>query len=396
MMLGRCLRVCEGLRRAACARIAAMCRCAMIRPPTMPTFDDWLRSPDAQLPRPPTNADMAAYLRGLFDAHLNAIRAFDPGPVEDAVRAELPNITTLGNRLIASVEAFLAGCPGRAFSEFTVAVSAVSASLNALTSPITPTTLRPTYRMRVSTVPRRFTREELFHIPFEERRLVGSKRFSVEGLPCLYLGHSTYVCWEGMRRPSFSSVYVGQFRFRDGAHLHILDLGYVPRFQQELMTNYRALGPSSPRLAQILTALAVIWPLHAACAIRVLDAAKPFKPEYIIPQLLLQWVTERTDWHGILYFSTHVGTPTGWLVGMNLVLPARRMAPRGYCAQLRGMFDVTPVWNWEVALAAPPVPQIPSPVGGAIEAAPGAFVEYVTTQFYSMEMILGGQAATPI
>ena len=38
-------------------------------------------------------------------------------------------------------------------------------------------------------------RNQLFHIPFKDRHLVANQRYSIAGLPCLYLGSSIYVCW---------------------------------------------------------------------------------------------------------------------------------------------------------------------------------------------------------
>ena len=47
------------------------------------------------------------------------------------------------------------------------------------------------------------TRRDLFHVPFEEREKLASQRYSIPGVPCLYLGSSAYVCWEELGRPEF-------------------------------------------------------------------------------------------------------------------------------------------------------------------------------------------------
>ena len=39
-------------------------------------------------------------------------------------------------------------------------------------------------------------RGDIFHVPFEKRRLVGNQRYSIAGLPCLYLRSSLWICWE--------------------------------------------------------------------------------------------------------------------------------------------------------------------------------------------------------
>ena len=336
------------------------------------------------------------HLDGLFEEHVRAVQAFGPGAIENAVQAELPAIRSLGSGILEALREHTSGHPAGAYGSFRGAIAHVASHLGMLNANVpAPGALPPTYRMRLSAAPKRFSREELFHIPFQERRRVSSKRFSVEGLPCLYLGHSAYVCWEEMGRAPFASVYVAQFRFRDAAKVDLLDLAYVPQFQLALLSLWAANGLNRSKLEKMLVALTVCWPLIAACSVCVRDAALPFKPEYVVPQLLLQWLTQETKMHGIRYFSTHVGNPRGILLGANIVLPARVLAPDSYCAALRSMFDATEVWNWEVALAVG-APMKATQVMGEIEAAPGAFVDYTSTTFWTIESVLNNRTATPI
>jgi hypothetical protein len=362
----------------------------------VPSLSAWITSPIAHLPKPPPPGDLEPYLRDMFDAHLSAVRGFGPGILEGAIQRELPAIDALGQGIIQAVRQHTRGQPAGAYDALRTALGGVSAHLRALNANVpAPNALPPTYRMRISDVPKRFGREELFHIPFDQRRRVTSKRFSIEGLPCLYLGHSTYVCWEEMGRSAFGSIYVAQFRFRDSAAVALLDFAYVPQFQSDLLAFWTANGANRTRLQDMLVALTVCWPLLSACAIRVREPGLAFKPEYVIPQLLLQWLTQETALHGIRYFSTNVGSPRGILIGANIVLPARTGGANGHCPALRAIFDVTEVWNWDVALAVG-APMRSTVVRGEIEAAPGAFVDYVTTDFWRIESMLNERPATPI
>lgn len=54
----------------------------------------------------------------------------------------------------------------------------------------------PMYKCRENSKLFHFSKDEMFHIPYEKRNLVGNQRFSLSGLPCLYLGGSSYICWE--------------------------------------------------------------------------------------------------------------------------------------------------------------------------------------------------------
>lgn len=73
---------------------------------------------------------------------------------------------------------------------------------------------KPLYRVRKSDTPLS-SRKEIFHIPFSKRHLVGAQRYSVDGLPCLYLGTSLYVCWQEMNKPDFDKLYISAFTTND-------------------------------------------------------------------------------------------------------------------------------------------------------------------------------------
>ena len=51
----------------------------------------------------------------------------------------------------------------------------------------------PMYKCRENSKLFHFSKDEMFHIPYEKRNLVGNQRFSLSGLPCLYLGGSSYI-----------------------------------------------------------------------------------------------------------------------------------------------------------------------------------------------------------
>lgn len=47
------------------------------------------------------------------------------------------------------------------------------------------------------------------------RERIGSQRFSVPGVPCLYLGKSVYTCWRELGQPNDSEFYVSRARIND-------------------------------------------------------------------------------------------------------------------------------------------------------------------------------------
>jgi hypothetical protein len=63
---------------------------------------------------------------------------------------------------------------------------------------------------------------DLFHVPFHQRGLVQTQRFSIPGLPSLYLANCIYVAWEEMLRPDINSIQA--VRMRNTKLLRFLDL----------------------------------------------------------------------------------------------------------------------------------------------------------------------------
>lgn len=359
----------------------------------MRTLRDWCGSEAIKLPRERLPGDFVAYLKDLFAANRVQLISLGDGIIETKVKAALPQIDELSAGLLEAVREYLRGHPSRAFFALQKALESVKSYVDVLVSNPGPAEGQmPLYRMRTSAVPARFKREDFFHIPFEKRGLVSSQRYSINGLPCLYLGMSSYVCWEELGRPPFSSIYIAQMRSRDPMR-RVLDIAHIPFFIGSWWLKlWEADAPGRADWEAGAVARVVCWPLMAACSIRAMEASAAFKPEYIVPQLLLQWVTQSPEVYGIRYFSTKVGRPTALYLGANFVYPARTDGDVGHCADLRNLFDVTAPLSWEVALASG-MHRVGSNVSGEIEIAPGEFVDYQTTQFIEIEGILSYRTA---
>jgi hypothetical protein len=142
--------------------------------------------------------------------------------------------------------------------------------------------------------------EDMFHIPNNKRGIVKTERFSAPGYPCLYLGNTVYDCWEEMGRPSFEELFFSGFRVMNGFMVYDLRKPNRVAFEKE-------------NLPQTLKRLVYI----IACQFKVLHKEQPFKPEYIIPQLILELIVSSNreknkkecgpydlPW-GVAYTSTH-------------------------------------------------------------------------------------------
>ena len=177
--------------------------------------------------------------------------------------------------------------------------------------------------------------KDLFHAPFEIRGKVSTSRFSIPGFPCLYLGSSLEVCYAEVNPKEW--VFASRFQINTTLfHLQPLDLT-VPKPFDETIYN-KASENNYDAFAFLLT-----YPLIQASLIKIKDKCENdnFKPEYIIPQLLVQFVRKEKYFNCVLYSSTKISTNNSSELYHNLVIPVRNIADTGYCSYLEQKIKVT-------------------------------------------------------
>lgn len=192
------------------------------------------------------------------------------------------------------------------------------------------------FRMRNTSVGYLYQPQEMFHIPFELRRLVGNQRFSVSGTPSLYLGRSIYVCWEELNRPNIETANVAAFKTR--RELTLLDLRM----------------PSA--INNINDACRI--PFIVASSLKSKDPNSPFKPEYIISQAILHAILNNrkskdlVKYDGIIYHSTKMGDRQNLFKDQalyeNIVIPSGNTSrseeylyDSGYCPTICNQFEIS-------------------------------------------------------
>jgi hypothetical protein len=182
------------------------------------------------------------------------------------------------------------------------------------------------YRLRYNNENYPLPSEKMFHIPYELRGKVKTQRFSIPGFPSLYLGTTVYVCWEELNRPNLNEFQA--VRLKSVKPIKVVDLSPPSTTNQTEYNYYKYL---------------MTWPLVFASSVKVRNVKDEFKPEYIIPQLLLQWVRENEEIDGIAYQTTHIDTSKKSSKGefINLVLPVRENKTKGLCKQLQQKFEMT-------------------------------------------------------
>lgn len=184
------------------------------------------------------------------------------------------------------------------------------------------------FRTRLDESSCKFERKDLFHIPFELRGKIRTQRFSIPGFPCLYLSNSVYLNWEELQQPDFDKMHC--CRLENIKNLSLLDMTY--NFDE-----------SSNNVDDYL----ILYPLKAACAIKVYNINDHFKSEYIISQLLMQWINKRRL-DGIKYSSTHIKKSESIHNNTfyNLVIPVKNIEKKGYCSELKSLFKCTEVVSY--------------------------------------------------
>lgn len=86
----------------------------------------------------------------------------------------------------------------------------------------------------------------------------------------------------------------------------------------------------------------ITWPLIFVCSIRTEEKDNTFKPEYIIPQILMQFVRRNENIHGIKYFSNNIDYSKQNIGNFyNIAIPVIEMKEKGYCNLLKGAFNMT-------------------------------------------------------
>ncbi len=316
---------------------------------------DLLNSDVLDLPKTRDDDDFEKYVSNLLGAYLLELERVEPDDfISKNVRAKHALAEAVCADLKESVHHFLRGHPYPAYTSLTRATDKLGAHLDRFfPQKDMSKELRSLYRMCVS-AEKSVSRKRLFHCPFELRHHVGTQRYSIPGLPCLYLGGSSLVCWREIREPAFEGVWISRFGVAHGVELRVVNLAYRPALMAAMVNaNLQEVNRESG-LSALVISYAACWPLMAVCAIRRLHDG-PFAPEYMIPQMLLQWICDSKKFDGIRFFSTRTeeffDDPKS---GVNYVFPARTTPAKGFCSELTAMFVLSEPTRWNDALGTTP------------------------------------------
>lgn len=351
---------------------------------------DFFRHEDVALPRERGALKTEDYLRETFSKYTELVESLD---ISDPICAEIvKNKSTIKKicvDLISVLEMYQNGFPSKAYSKFSTSISAgfKGHMANLVSRDVETYRVGSLYRMRSSNKSL-MKPGEMFHIPFDQRHRVATQRYSIPGLPSLYLGGSLFIDWIELGMPDFNQLMVSRFEFNTET-IKILDFSYRPEWWSAYIEKNPDVGTNVKKedMKNFIVSQAVCWPMVAACSIKVLEKDAHYKPEYIIPQLLLEWIRIHKELNGIRYFSVNViDYPFSPKIYSNYVFPVTDTASSQYCSNLSQIFNLTQPMQWQMLKSITLPPHMsPSPPNETIEVAPGVRVQYYNTEFGDVE-----------
>lgn len=180
------------------------------------------------------------------------------------------------------------------------------------------------------TIPFTITYESMLHKPFENN----PKRFTASDFAISYMSTSKELCWYECNRPD--EYYVAKFNVknynRENQKLLRLDINSVSAHNE-----IRRLMCERNNFILYIEKYLMIFPLIAACSF--VDNSKE-KYEYIIPNLLMDWIAKDNKYIGIRYFSDSKDIMARNKCEHNIVLIARNPDENGISKDLCHIFDI--------------------------------------------------------
>ena len=283
----------------------------------------------------------------------------------------ITNIKRISGLIIQSINHYLNGFPSKAYSSFDQAMSILVK---------TPLTIYQKSVMgqfedfksrnhqdldlfRVVRVNdnRPYQRSRAFHTPYNLRAKVSTSRYSIAGYPSLYLGTSLELCCKEIQINPYKDLAITSlFRLErtleyTNANIQVIELGIKPQDfldMREGNESHRRIIPGRLLENSHTRSAFLLWyPLIAACSYIRVNKNDPFAAEYIVPQLLMQWVRSEIDSArgdgydqliGIRYFSCASVKASD--MGFNYVFPTSgnpKSAELPYCSILSKAFRLT-------------------------------------------------------
>ncbi|MDP4146641.1 MAG: hypothetical protein Q8936_19555 [Bacillota bacterium] len=161
------------------------------------------------------------------------------------------------------------------------------------------------FRIRSCNQGELYNKKQMYHIPFSKRYLVRRQRYSIEGYPCLYLGKSGKICWCECNKPKDFNLIA--LKLKNDLMVKKFLLFYI---EPSSLARDLKLSPvtDSNKFEKFIINYMITYPIVAAASMVRSDVTSEFIPEYIVPNLILQYLkNNESELGGILYFTCKTG-----------------------------------------------------------------------------------------
>jgi hypothetical protein len=203
------------------------------------------------------------------------------------------------------LELYYQGKHSKAYACFEDAITKLIPGIDLLLQKVTDTDYFRTRIVPVEQMDICYEKREMWHIPFDKRELVKTERYSFPGVPCLYMGASSYACWVELNRPKFNAIQVAYIKPKEKAKSsYFLDISMLP-------IRFKKLIDENNDVRYSVNDYALICPIVALCSVKVCNESDWFKPEYIFPQFFMEYILDKGDEKriiGIKYASVKTTT----------------------------------------------------------------------------------------
>ena len=299
-------------------------------------------------------ANYISTLSDLYDTYYESVSSLFFH--NDAVRSVAPQVRNICDSILNAARIYLNGKPSEAFSLFndlfhSVLMENQFTLYNTLYNPEDVSiNKRVLFRARKVNDNRVYSRNELFHTPFNLRNKVSTTRYSIAGYPSLYLSSSLELCLEELDYEINPGRYIcSRYEFVKESAAMIIDLGIKPTdfiINAKAITNskrYKLIDKQLLTNPKTLRNYYLWYPLILACSFIRINRTDPFAIEYVIPQLLMQSVrlfVANQVFMGIRYFSC--SSEYSSELGFNYVFPTNfTNGDELYCRLLSKSFFLT-------------------------------------------------------
>lgn len=319
-------------------------------------FKHIMENPNLSLPMRWDGKDFEATLENLLDEYVDELDSlvdtYEGIPYD--VDVDIDEIRAISELLKQCVHEYHKGFPAAAFERIKKVMSHLMKRplrVYQKSGDLEPVETDKLYLFRLREIhdAAQHPRKDLFHVPSCARSMISTCRYSIAGYPSLYLSTSVELGMEEIGRPSVN-VLVSRFkllRLQRELNIRVLELGIKPQdfseMERELRRSARNLSGIDLRSKELRASYLRWYPLIAACSFIRANKNSPFSSEYIIPQLLMQWVRRqirRNELMGIRYFSCSSIRASD--LGFDYVFPVNNTNyAEGYCSVLRDSFLLT-------------------------------------------------------